>query len=855
MDAAMLSHQGIVFLLNESIEVKEDSVFIEWAEEALYRATLLAMQHDSDHKLTLDFVRAYQKVTMAQPFSWRIYKRMVIAKYSAQYISYLYSEDEYTPPTDVQGATNQQAFATEIMRTHTLYEQMLFSMVQFPKIGQGNSLVLSFVEQLAKDVDLCGATPSQLRGFIEVLNRATQRTFNSPGTVRHLFLTLNRLGDFEEAKHALKTYIYLIGLSSQAWEEACQTGEALIVDKSGKCIPTPPVEDGLIDNLVRDSVSHDGKSSITANHTTENEPLDKILEVFLTAIRTQCIYLCDGAQALILAELAKKKLEHVPESEEPGGWRRLAAQVHRAVGSAYSLLARQTQDATLRSSYYEKALESLYESADLDPEAWETFYQLALQHAEMHGIQQAVQTIAKSLQLNPEHLLSWHLLTLACSCSVQDDLPRALKTCDIGLQESEEAETSDQAEQRIALQITRSLLMGAIDGPEKALEAQEELFAAYGKVSALEPSTSSGESVFQEQRTGLYKNNGIVISGSLGNMSETQLSERRRRGLSVSSNSVSGRAQVDEKHISASRSHDDMRSTSNGRLKASISSSSRTRSASTFNGKPEAKPSPFLTVPNPNDDNADAASIKTVSTTQSSKHHHHHHHGLHIFSSRSATRRSKRDLTTNDQSKSSISPAANDGSQENGSFTTDTSMRSNSLSSIRTLTSPRIPLLARLRQQQAARILSDLWLLSASSFLKLGKMEEALKAIEEAENADWTSNPRVWCMYGQYMLANGDMEQAIDAFEKSIVTDGNDVDSHVWTARVHIESGDLDVAEGILDSVTKGSGWDCAEAWFYLGRIYQRTSRADRGKECMMYALELESTRPIQPFSVLPCYV
>ena len=161
--------------------------------------------------------------------------------------------------------------------------------------------------------------------------------------MRHLFLALDRLGDFEEAKHALKTYVYLIGLSSQAWEESCQTGEALIVSESGKCIPTPPVDDRMIDNLVHDSVAHTG--SIAANHTTEDEPLENILEVFLTAIRTLCNYLCDGAQALILAELAKKKSEQVLLEEENLGdtnWTQLTAQVYRAVGSTYSLLARQS---------------------------------------------------------------------------------------------------------------------------------------------------------------------------------------------------------------------------------------------------------------------------------------------------------------------------------------------------------------------------------------------------------------------------------------------------------------------------------------------------------------------------------
>ncbi|KAI8144130.1 hypothetical protein BJV82DRAFT_77339 [Fennellomyces sp. T-0311] len=750
---------------------------------------------------------------------------------------------------DIQGIPLQQAFSTEIMCMHTIYEQMLFSMVHFPKVGQGNSLVLSFLDQLARDVDLSGGTPSQLRGFIEVLNRAAQRTFNSPGIMRYLFLTLDRLGDYDEAKYALKTYIYLIGLSSQGWEEACQTGDALITDPSGKSVPTPPVDSDLMDNLVKDS-AHGEKNSIAANHTTEDEPLEKIMQVFLAAIRTQCIYLCDGSEALILAELARKKLEHVSTPEDDD-WKILGAQAHRAVGAAYSLLARQTHDATLRSSYYEKGLESLYESVELDPNAWETYYQLALQHAEMHDIQQAVQTVAKSLQLNQTHLPSWHLLTLACSCPVQDDLVKALKTCEIGLQESEDPETQGGSEQRISLQITRTLLLGAIDGPEAALEAQEELFAVYGKISAMESSLSNGESLVQER--GIYQNNAFVVSGSLGNLSETQLSQQRRRGLSVSSNSVTGRAQVDEKHILASRSHDDVRS---GRLKPNLSSSSRTRSASNFNAKPETDPSPFLAVPNPSDDKTDTESVTTVSTHTSK-----HHHGLHLFSSRSSSRKSKRDLAANDQSKSSLNMASNNVAQDARSFTNSaSSMRSNSVNSIRTLLQPstiptRIPMLVRLRHRQAARLLSNLWLLSASSFIKLGKGEEAFKAIEEAENADWTTNPRVWCMLGRFWMITNSIDDAIAAFEKGMVTDQNEVDCRVWLARVHIDIGDLDIAEGILDSVTKGSGWDCAEAWFYLGRIYQKTARAARGKECMIYALELESTRPIQPFSVLPCYV
>lgn len=42
---------------------------------------------------------------------------------------------------------------------------------------------------------------------------------------------------------------------------------------------------------------------------------------------------------------------------------------------------------------------------------------------------------------------------------------------------------------------------------------------------------------------------------------------------------------------------------------------------------------------------------------------------------------------------------------------------------------------------------------------------------------------------------------------------------------------------------------------FHLGRIHQCMHRSDRAKECMMYALDLENTQPIQPFSILPVYI
>lgn len=117
------------------------------------------------------------------------------------------------------------------------------------------------------------------------------------------------------------------------------------------------------------------------------------------------------------------------------------------------------------------------------------------------------------------------------------------------------------------------------------------------------------------------------------------------------------------------------------------------------------------------------------------------------------------------------------------------------------------------RKQQSDRILSDLWLLSAQMFIKLGKLDEARKAIEEAENVDWVSNPQVWCVLGQLLEAEGDFEQAQTAFYKSLVIDPNDITCRLWLAKSHLLQESQEIAEGILDIMTKSNGWDCAEAW------------------------------------------
>ncbi|KAG0074580.1 hypothetical protein BGZ90_010635 [Linnemannia elongata] len=153
------------------------------------------------------------------------------------------------------------------------------------------------------------------------------------------------------------------------------------------------------------------------------------------------------------------------------------------------------------------------------------------------------------------------------------------------------------------------------------------------------------------------------------------------------------------------------------------------------------------------------------------------------------------------------------------------------------------------RTSRANKVLATLWLLSASAFRRLDRMEEALRAIEEAENID-ASNPDVWYNLGLLYAAQGDQETASVSFSKALALAPYHPACLTRVGQSYLEAGSLEMAESVLDTTTKSQGWNSVEAWFYLGKVFEASDRLVRAKECLWYALDLEQSRPIRDFSV-----
>ncbi|KAI8363521.1 hypothetical protein B0O80DRAFT_15574 [Mortierella sp. GBAus27b] len=153
-----------------------------------------------------------------------------------------------------------------------------------------------------------------------------------------------------------------------------------------------------------------------------------------------------------------------------------------------------------------------------------------------------------------------------------------------------------------------------------------------------------------------------------------------------------------------------------------------------------------------------------------------------------------------------------------------------------------------LRNARANKVLATLWLMSASAFRRLDRMEEALKAIEEAERVD-ASNPEVWYQLGLLYTAQGDHSTASVSYSKALALAPHHSACLTRVGQSYLEAGSLEMAESMLETTTRCEGWSSAEAWFYLGKVFEASDRLARAKECLWYALDLEQSRPVRDFT------
>ncbi|KAG0189345.1 hypothetical protein DFQ28_003546 [Apophysomyces sp. BC1034] len=762
-----------------------------WIEECLYRGVLLSIHSSGTPQQTLKMMRAYTQLASLWSSNWRMQKRWVVFRHYGKYLLQSYKKNTYIPVT---GRAPQRSSAFEELDClMNLFQQLLTALMPSLNATQQNDRVLELANLIIEAHDSIGwGEISHVRRVLQFLYQAKERTFNSPCISRHIFFTLMRLGNFDEAKHAFRTYIELLGLPD--------------VDKDDEMPLSTEDKENQVNMILHRETTEDARD---------------IIKVMLAGVDLYG-HERQGRIAAIVADLAVSLAQR---KSLPS----LLAECYRAQGVAFGLLASQTDNPELRSNYHTKSIASLQEASDLDDDSWQVYYELGLQQFHVKDITAASASIVRSIQLHKNHLASWHLLALLHSCRQCDKLPQALQILQTGLKdvhldlpthmhpgtpfiswtgEDNASKYFDQAHAYITARMSQVRMLEALEGSEAVLKLYADLFHMYANLT---------------QQLGV-----ATKPVEVSNITKPARESRSRSFSMYNRRRTSSSAST----IPAANNHvtDDEDGMSLKPSNSETPGNSRTDSSSITSASSKSFRKKSLQL-------IDLGLAKRIGSSQPSQ-----ENGIKSATNSAATSFSLASMLSQSMS----------------------SMRSNSF----TTTSFPLPSVfkenafMRNHRQRWRQLLIKLWTMCTCSYIRAGRLEEASKAILEAEQLG-PDDANVWYVLGILCLKADEVDPhpdlqtvALEAFNKALVTEPDHVESHVNMAKIYIRLGDWDLAEGMLDRTTKGSGWNHAEAWYYLGLAHQHVGRFEQAKQSLAYALELSETTPVvDPFPELPRFV
>ncbi|GAA6000378.1 uncharacterized protein JCM10292_001484 [Rhodotorula paludigena] len=677
-------------------------------------------------------------------------------------------------------------------------ERLLRRETRLPPAGETNRPYLAFLDQCVQTWRERGARRDEAGEVVDILYAALSHTFQSHLLLRHLVRALSLLGRYDEAGKALRLY-------RELWDKARETDakevarEMRALREKARAQDEKRAEDGE-KHGEKEQKGRDGDDDPYASDIDSD---GRFIETAVFGVRLLCRYL-GGARAKEAVDLARRARAVLDEGrdEKLRGDKEIEARVERALGVALSALAAHEANPDHRPAQHAEALQHLEAAVSLAPSCYLAHYSLAYQLLELRQVSRAVDVARTAVELCQRSREAWHLLALCVSA--QKDMRGALEVLETALD-----------------------LEGAPDGGDDRWDR----------------ATDETERLAVEMQLRLSKNAVVeYLEGAASALADQQdaLAFFSSAYPQISDLPAAPPAQKVPSSVPSSRS-------TTARL---------------------APPVPSAADSDPTLQPSKAASL--------------------LGRRKSAKRKSS--VAPSDVSPSPSPAAVPEGSVNN-------SMANLSLSGDSTPVSA--SLAARPTPEsnpRATKLLVDTWLVSAASFRRAGKLDEAKGAIAEAEALD-NDDPDVWVQLALLHLASGEVAQARDVLLKALSYAPQHVPASIVLARIyllpsassatpdappasasspdapyaaapppppsHLTSAvpppaspptavlQLPLAETLLSTLTAHAAWDAPEAWFELSRCYKagEPPRRDKERECLVWALQLEETRPIRPLA------
>ncbi|KAL8277048.1 hypothetical protein RQP46_010582 [Phenoliferia psychrophenolica] len=511
-------------------------------------------------------------------------------------------------------------------------------------------------------------------------------------------------------------------------------------------------------------------------------------------VRVVCKYLDDPVKGLKMARRARAIFDEGKDAKLKED-KVEESRIERALGVALGALTAKESDLETRPTMHAQALQHLERASSLDPTSWETLYHLSYQLFELRQIAPALDQARAAVRLHPSSRDCWHLLALLVGA--QKDLAASLQVLETAL-DDERDKVDEQEESNGKVNGTTANGNGYANGYANGNGASYS--NGNGNGNGVTPPVGNGNS----SADALPRDETEVLA------SEVQI--RMTKNVVIEAMEGPEAALLDQQVLLAyfSTAYADLRQQPEtpGKIDPLVNGSlpvaSTKRSVSILGRRKSMRLSSAL--------HGDTLGVASQAGSR-----------LSVASAMTTTAREQ-----------SLSPSV---------LSLDaTGVQSTSS------TGPAVETNAR-----ATKLLVDLWLMTAASFRRAGKLDDARGAIQEAEvlNAD---DPDVWVQFALVNVANGLPEEARTCLIKALAFDLSHISATVLLARLYLSTGPakLPYAEGMLDTLTKRQAWDVPEAWFELSRCYKGTNRLARERECLVWALQLEETKSVRPLSCLP---
>ncbi|KAG0634951.1 hypothetical protein HOY80DRAFT_486123 [Tuber brumale] len=797
----------------------------------------------------------------------------------------------------------------ELKVVEGIYEGYLLRNLEFPEAVGYHEPIGEWVDIVAENWHMAGGSAEDAPAVVEILYRASAKTFLSPRILRHLFFALSAVGNLLEAELALTTYLDLVAK---------------------------------------------GKERLAKGSTEIDFDSDKeILETMAEGIRFLCKHIREGRKGMDLAEKCEKWVDewHVGDEE-------VLSEVYRAIGIANAFWALQTtegddRDAILKSA--ERAFKRglRYNSADVD--AW---YGLSLVYTGLRDTVSAMEGVDKGLQALTQEATEGdyrhraipilHLLALLMSATGEYD--SAQHACSKALEIlGNHAESLNIGEKESALQVqmTRLLLVEVTEGFDEAMAMTEELLNLYrrafngiprrefGPVDSFDTNqlsvractSNSSRPSTAKRLSRLFGRNkkepstrtpSLNLPSSTGEpprrsgvlrkpspASRRSLTKRRPKSVAESldtpftppriqvtdTNGGTSPAEIPQEKRRVLRRN----SVSGGTIRRIRSLSQRSSSSSMRSGlkkRDEVPPTPSLPL--------SSAGVSSVSTSMGISNSHLDSPGspiqpqlFHILKSKLYCSQPEEDAIL--QSPPNPSPAPDGASDNNQSDTNGPRPKAvdiptnlpqsnlphpistlshtiavRNLGSIRRPTRVPEPKLKEAdEKRRAIALLRSVWLFVAA-FYRRGKFfNDASMAIDEATGfvgSDGEGSQEVLAERGYLALSQDKRSEASELFEAALMIDVNYPPAIIGLCEILLElpptlQGPLpqtwiigkNRALALLQSLTSSPrGWNIPEAWFALSKAFELEKDVKNAKNALWKVIELEDAKGVRPFTELP---